>query len=345
MGSPGSTPADDELLRRINQAIDNKTKPLGALGRLEDLARQVCLVQQRTDPVLSQPALLVFAADHGIATEGVSAYPQSVTYQMVLNFLGGGAAVNVFARQSGMRLQVVDAGVAHDFDAHPDLLVRKLRHGTRNFLLEAAMSADECSRALATGAELVGALHALGTNVIGFGEMGIGNTSSASVLASLYCDLPLADCVGRGTGLDDAGVARKRDILQRALDRHGRPADAQGILRTYGGLEIAMIAGGILEAARRRMIVLIDGFIVSAALAAAHAMQPQVLAFCVFSHLSREYGHAAVLSRFGARPLLDMEMRLGEGSGAALAYPLVRAAAAFMNEMATFESAAVSRSQ
>ncbi len=329
----------------VRRRIDNKTKPLGALGRLEALALQICLVQERAEPELRNPSLLVFAADHGIAGEGVSAYPPEVTHQMVLNFLGGGAAVNVFARLNGLRLRVVDAGVAHTFEPHPDLAAEKIRAGTRNFLHQPAMTADECGRCLSTGASLVRKLHADGCNVVGFGEMGIGNTSSAAVLASLLCGLPLEQCVGRGTGLDDAGLAHKRAVLARAVEHHGRRDGAADILRTFGGYEIAMIAGGIMEAAALRMLILIDGFIVGAALAAAHALRPQVLPFCVFSHKSNESGHAALLDFFGARPLLDLDLRLGEGSGAALAYPVVRAAVAFINEMASFDSAAVSRGQ
>lgn len=327
---------------QVRNKIDRKTKPIGALGRLEDLATRICHIQQRLDPQLTKPTVLVFAGDHGIAAEGVSAYPADVTHQMVLNFLSGGAAINVFARQNGFALRVVDAGVNHEFAEHPSLIRAKVRAGTRNFAKEPAMTAEECDRALKTGAELVARFNDDGCNVIAFGEMGIANTSSAAVLASLLRGLPLAQCVGRGTGLDDLGLARKLGVLAQAVKHHGhldRPLD---VLRTFGGYEIAMIAGGIIEAARRRMLVIVDGFIVTAALAVAHALQSGVLNCCVFSHRSDESGHAALLASLDARPLLDLGLRLGEGTGAVLAFPVVQAAVSFLNEMATFESAAVS---
>jgi nicotinate-nucleotide--dimethylbenzimidazole phosphoribosyltransferase len=338
---------DEALARAIQKRIDSKTKPLGALGRLESLAHQICMVQQRLDPELNKPVLLVCAGDHGIAAEGVSAYPAEVTHQMVLNYLAGGAAINVFARANGLALHIADAGVNHDFSSTSGLIQAKVRRGTRNFLHEPAMTAAECEQALQKGAELVRGFHREGSNVIGFGEMGIANTSSAAVLASLYRGLPLLQCVGRGTGLDDAGVARKYAVLAQAVENRGALKTPMEVLCAFGGYEIAMIAGGILEAAAQRMLILIDGFIVSAALCAAQAIQvemrrPDVLPFCIFAHRSEETGHSGLMASLGARPLLDLGMRLGEGTGAALAYPMVKAAVAFMNEMATFESAAVS---
>jgi len=333
------------LALRVQQRIDSKTKPLGALGRLESLAHQICMVQGRLNPELRNPTLLVCAGDHGIAAEGVSAYPAEVTHQMVLNYLAGGAAINVFARANGFALHIADAGVNHDFAGVQGLIPAKVRAGTRNFLREPAMTAAECTLALQNGALQVRHFHAGGSNIIAFGEMGIANTSSAAVLASLLRGLPLAQCVGRGTGLDDAGLARKQAVLARAVEHHGRIDNPLDVLRTFGGYEIAMIAGGIMEAAARRMLILIDGFIVTAALAAACALRPDVLPFCIFAHRSDENGHAALLASLEARPLLDLQLRLGEGTGAALAYPLVKAAVAFMNEMASFESAAVSNKE
>lgn len=332
----------DAFALQIQKGIDSKTKPLGALGRLETLAHQICMVQQRLDPQLSNPTVLVFASDHGIAAEGVSAYPAAVTHQMVLNFLAGGAAINVFARQNDFALHVVDAGVNHEFADTRGLIRAKIRAGTRNFLHEPAMTTTECDQALQTGADLVRRFQGAGSNVVAFGEMGIANTSSAAVLASLLRGLPLAQCVGRGTGLDDAGLARKQAVLAQSVRNHGHLGNPLDVLQTFGGYEIAMIAGGIMEAAKLRMLILIDGFIVTAALAAAHALRPDVLPFCIFSHCSDEAGHATLLASLEVRPLLDLGLRLGEGTGAALAYPLVKAAVAFMNEMATFESAAVS---
>ncbi|NOT17019.1 MAG: nicotinate-nucleotide--dimethylbenzimidazole phosphoribosyltransferase [Sulfuriferula sp.] len=326
----------------LQSKIDQKTKPLGALGQLEDLALQIGLIQQTLTPVLRQPTMLVFAADHGIAHAGVSAYPQAVTEQMVLNFLRGGAAINVFCRANGLDLRVVDAGVNADFNGVAGLIDRKVAHGTANMAEQPAMTAAQCTLALAHGQALAQGLADEGCNVLGLGEMGIANTSSAALLAHCYTGLPLADCVGRGTGLDDAGLARKLSVLSAVLDLHGKPDDAMGILRCYGGLEIAMMAGAMLGAAARGMVVLVDGFIASAAYLAAAAIQPAMRDYAVFSHCSGEHGHRHLLAHLQARPLLSLGLRLGEGTGAALAYPLLVAAVAFLNEMATFASAGVS---
>ena len=338
---------DDALRGPLQQKIDGKTKPLGALGRLEALALQIGLIQQTLSPELRAPHILVCAGDHGALSDkngaGLSAYPQDVTWQMVENFLAGGAAINVFARQSGIELVVADAGVNHDFRTRDGLVDAKVSpHGTASYLEGPAMSAEQCEQAMANGARLVAELHARGCNVIGFGEMGIGNTASASLITHFLAGIPLADCVGRGTGLDDAGVARKLKLLRQAVDRHCGDPEPLSILARYGGYEIAMLAGGMLAAAERKMLLLIDGFIVTSALLVAATLHPAALQYCAFSHRSQERGHRLQLEHLGARPLLDMDLRLGEGTGAALAWPLVRAAAAFLNEMASFESAGVS---
>lgn len=326
----------------LQSKIDQKTKPLGALGQLENLALQIGLIQQTLTPVLHQPTMLVFAADHGIANAGVSAYPQAVTEQMVLNFLRGGAAINVFCRANGLDLRVVDAGVNADFNGVAGLIDRKIAHGTANMAEQPAMTAAQCELALAHGQALAQGLADEGCNVLGLGEMGIANTSSAALLTHCYTGLPLADCVGRGTGLDNAGLARKLGVLSAVLDLHGKPDHAVDILRCYGGLEIAMMAGAMLGAAARGMVVLVDGFIASAAYLAAAAIQPAMRDYAVFSHCSDEHGHQHLLTYLQARPLLSLGLRLGEGTGAALAYPLLVAAVAFLNEMATFASAGVS---
>ena len=328
-----------ELRRRI----DDKTKPVGSLGRLEELALQLGLIQGTLTPDVASAAVYVFAADHGIAREGVSAYPQAVTAQMVKNFLAGGAAISVFARLNGMALRVVDAGVAEPCAPHPLLVSRRVGAGTRSFLDAPAMSAAERDAAMKAGAQLMCEARAEGMRVVALGDMGIGNTSSASVLTSLITGAPLERCVGRGAGLDDAGLKRKIATLERAVHLRGDPHDPLERLRMYGGFEIAMLAGALMEAAREPLVILVDGFIVCAALAIAAAEEAEVLRCCVFSHRSAEPGHDLLLARLGARPLLDLGMRLGEGTGAALAYPLVKAAAAFLNDMATFESAQVSR--
>jgi nicotinate-nucleotide--dimethylbenzimidazole phosphoribosyltransferase len=338
------TPPDAALATAIQLKIDTKTKPLGALGQLESLARQVALVQQTLTPVLRRPHVLVFAADHGIAQAGVSQYPPEVTHQMVRNFASGGAAINVFCRQNGLGLTIVDAGVRGSFADLPAVRAEKLAEGTQNFLHAPAMTAAQCTDALARGARLADELHATGCNVLGLGEMGIGNTASAAVLMHLLTGQPLAACVGRGTGLDAAGVARKLAILTRAVAAHPAldPADPLAVLATFGGFEIAQLCGALLRAAERQMLLLIDGFIGSAALLVAARLAPAVLSYCVFCHESGEQGHRLLVAELGGQPLLRLGLRLGEGTGCALAYPLVQAAVGFLNEMASFESAGVS---
>lgn len=322
--------------------IDAKTKPLGALGRLEALALKIGLIQESGSPRLVRPQILLFAADHGAVAEGISAYPQDVTWQMVQNFLSGGAAINVFAREAGIEVQVIDAGVRHDFPPHPGLRDCKIGPGTANYVQEPAMSAEQCARAVVTGAELVRECARQGTNVIGCGDMGIGNTAAASLLMHRVGGVPLSECVGRGAGLDEAGLARKQAALERAAHRRPGKLAPLDALAEYGGFEIAMMTGAFLAAAEARMVILVDGFIAGAALLAASRLYPAVLEYCVFAHLSNEAGHRRMLELLGAEPLLALGMRLGEGTGAALAYPIVRSAVAFLNEMASFADAGVS---
>lgn len=330
---------DPLLAAELSQAIDNKTKPLGSLGALETLARQIGLIQQTTNVALNKPAILVFAADHGVVAEGISAYPQSVTWQMVENFLSRGAAINVFARQNGCALQIIDAGVNHDFGRRAALTDCKVGRGTANFAQKPAMSWAECAAALAHGMRIVGNLEG---NVIGFGEMGIGNTTAAAALMHKLTGVPVADCVGAGTGLSPEGVLHKQAVIEAAMALHGEMSEPLDVLATFGGFEIAMIVGAMLKAAERRMVLLIDGFIVSSALLVAARMQPAILDYCVFSHCSDEAGHARMLEHFNAKPLLNLGLRLGEGTGCALALPLLHAAVNFLGEMATFQSARVS---
>lgn len=331
------------LQLQIQTKIDQKTKPTGALGQLEALALQMAMIQQTTAPELQRPAILVFAGDHGIAEEGVSAYPQAVTAQMVYNFLSGGAGVNVFARQHGFALTIVDSGVNHVFAPHANLIDAKIGMGTANFLYFPAMSLEACQLALAKGADIVRAQVAQGSRVIAFGEMGISNTASASCLMSVLTHLPLHQCVGRGTGLDARGVEHKLSVLTTALSTHHIDMDDPlQVLATYGGYEIAMMVGAMLAAAEARCVLLIDGFIATAALLVAHKHTPAVLDYCVFAHCSGEQGHRILLQYLKVQPLLDLGLRLGEGTGAVLAYPLLQSAVAFLNEMASFESAGVS---
>ncbi|CAM2191999.1 Nicotinate-nucleotide--dimethylbenzimidazole phosphoribosyltransferase [Paraburkholderia kururiensis] len=341
-GLPFVEPLDQSLRDRLQHLIDTRTKPPGSLGRLETLARQIGMIQRTTQPSVTRPALIIFAGDHGIAHEGVSPYPQAVTAQMVANFLAGGAAVNAFSGVADLALEVVNAGVAAPLDTSPNLVDIPVARGTRNFAHEPAMTRDEALEAMRAGASRVRHHAALGTNVIGFGEMGIANTSSAACLMSRLCGVSIDECVGRGTGLDNAGLAKKRNVLAAALERHPVSGDPLDVLATFGGFEIAMMAGAFLAAAEAHMVILVDGFIATAALVVADAIAPDVREYCVFAHASNEAGHRRMLDHFGARPLLALDMRLGEGTGAALAVPLLRAAVAFLNEMASFESAGVS---
>lgn len=331
---------DPKFEAALKAAIDGKTKPPGALGRIEALAAQIARLQRTLAPRADRCRLTILAADHGIAAEGVSAYPQAVTREMVRNFLAGGAAANVFASAAGAEVVVVDAGVAGAPLSHPDLLSRRIGPGTANSAEGPAMTGGQLARALAEGAALGRAGEA---EAMAFGEMGIGNTSAAALVVAKLLGLPVAQIAGRGTGLDDAGLAHKRRVLERAaLRTPGRlPPDAA--LAEYGGFEIAMMAGAMAAAAEARRLVLVDGFIATAAAACALARAPGLRGAFVFCHLSEEQGHGTVLRALGAEPLLSLGLRLGEGTGALLALPLVRAAAAMLCEMASFESAGVSR--
>ena len=335
---------NNELRQQLQQIIDSKTKPLGALGRLETLALQLGMIQGTLTPHITQPQIRVFAADHGLTKHGTSAYPSAVTAQMVYNFLQGGAAINVLAHQHNIDLKVVDAGVDADFanspfKDHPQLLDYKVRHGSRDALTEPAMTEVECLTALNNGMKVV---KSLAGNLLIVGEMGIGNTSAASLLLARLGDIPLADCIGRGTGLDDAGLQHKTDILTQVLARHNEAQSPLDALAALGGLEIAMMAGALIQAASERRILLIDGFIASSALLVAERLAPGVAQYAIFAHHSVEPGHAHLLKLLNAEPLLNMGMRLGEGSGAALAYPLLQSACAIINEMASFSDAGIS---
>ncbi|HEY3045916.1 MAG TPA: nicotinate-nucleotide--dimethylbenzimidazole phosphoribosyltransferase [Polaromonas sp.] len=327
------------LEARLRHKIDHKTKPVGALGALEDLALQLGLIQRRETVTLHDPQMVVFAADHGIAAEGVSAYPQAVTVQMVGNMLAGGAAINVFARQHGFTLQVVDAGVAAELPAHPQLLQRKIAQGTKNLCIEPAMSPAQAHAALKAGREIV---QALPGNVVAFGEMGIANTSAAALLLARLTGATIEDATGRGTGLGDQQLTHKQGVLLRALARHQSATEPLDVLAALGGLEIAMMSGAMLQAASERRVVLVDGFIAGSAALVAHALVPQVRDYMVFCHRSAERGHSLLLDHLKAKPLLELGLRLGEGTGALLAWPLVQSAAHFLNEMASFDSAGVS---
>ena len=335
--------ADAGKRMALQSLLDNKTKPQGSLGQLEGLAHQLGEILQSHSPVLVQPQLLVFAGDHGLAAQGVSAYPSDVTWQMVENFLSGGAAVSVLARQHGIALTVVDCGVRHEFltpgqAPRPGLMVRKIAHGTADTSLQPAMSAAQCDAALANGAAL---LRDLPGNALLLGEMGIGNTSAASLLLARLAGLDIAQCTGAGTGLDAQAVLRKTAVLSTVLARHAPARSPLEVMAAFGGFEMATMLGAVLQAAHERRVIVVDGFITSAVVLLAHALRPHVLQRCVFAHRSGEKAHGLMLEQMGARPLLDLGLRLGEGSGAALAWPLLQSACLILREMASFASAGV----
>ena len=340
---------DPALTQALQRKLDQKTKPLGSLGQLETLSMKLGQILGTESPTLEQPQLVVFAGDHGLAAHGVSAYPSDVTWQMVENFLSGGAAVSVLARQHGIQLTVVDCGVKHDFlqnlppgATRPGLLVRKLASGeggTADALNQPAMTQTQCHEAIANGQAVV---QQLPGNVLLLGEMGIGNTSAASLLLARLTGQDIAVCTGAGTGLDDAAVLRKIGVLREVLQRHAAAITPLDALAAFGGFEMASMLGAVVQAAHERRVVMVDGFIASAVVLVAHALQPLVLQRCVFAHRSGERGHALMLAQLKAQPLLDLGLRLGEGSGAALAWPLLQSACAVLREMASFAQAGVS---
>lgn len=328
------------LAQRLQHLLDHKTKPLGSLGQLESLASQIGLILGTESPRLDQPQLLVCAADHGLAARGVSAFPSDVTWQMVENFLSGGAAVSVLARQHGIALSVVDCGVNHAFAARAGLIDKKIAPGTADSSEQPAMTAAQCAQAIESGREVV---RSLPGNALLLGEMGIGNTSAAALLLARLAGRDIAECTGAGTGLDAAGVARKTALLAQVLARHAQATEPLAALAAFGGFEMATLVGAVLQAAQERRVVLVDGFITTAAVLVAHALQPHVLQRCLFAHRSGERGHALMLDYLNAKPLLDLGLRLGEGSGAALAWPLLVSACALLREMASFAGAGVSQ--
>lgn len=330
------------LHQRLLDKINNKTKPVGSLGRLEALAVQLGLILGTETPRLLAPQMVVCAGDHGLVQQGVSAYPSDVTWQMVENFLSGGAAVSVLARQHGIGLTVVDCGVNHDFAPRVGLQIRKVAYGTADSLEQAAMSMEQCLQAIQHGRDLLAALDG---NVVLLGEMGIGNTSAASLLMARLSGIDIAACTGAGTGLDATAVHRKTDVLRAVLAKHADATEPLDVLAAMGGFEIATLVGVVLQAALERRVIVVDGFITSAAVLVATRMAPLVRQRCVYAHCSGERGHRGMLEVLQAQALLDLGLRLGEGSGAALAWPLLQSASVLMCEMASFEGAGVSRSE
>jgi nicotinate-nucleotide--dimethylbenzimidazole phosphoribosyltransferase len=332
---------DSNQADEIRRVIDHKTKPPGSLGRLEELAYQIAAWQGTTEPGLHRPTILVFAGDHGASVHPLSAFPREVTRQMVLNFLSGGAAINVFARQNGMELRVIDCGILGSPIEHSNLISARIGPGTADYLQEDAMTRKELQQCELHGRRIIQELSQRNCNVVGFGEMGISNTSSASLIMHFLTGLPLEECVGPGTGLDSEAISKKYDLLSTAANRRPDLREANEVLQAFGGFEIAQMAYAMCEAHRQGMLVLVDGFISSVAYLAAGRMVPELQEAALFCHESAETAHSSLLQCFGARPILELNMRLGEGTGVAMAYPIIRNAVAFINEMASFESAGV----
>ena len=329
---------------KLQHKIDIKTKPLRSLGQLESLALQLGQILGTESPKLDQPQMLVFAGDHGLTARGVSAFPSDVTWQMVENFIAGGACVSVLAKANNISLNVVDCGVNHEFldvskTPRTGLLNAKIAHGTVDSSNAAAMTAAQCQQAVENGMTIVKNLPG---NAILLGEMGIGNTSAASLILSRLQGLDIADCTGAGTGLDGAGIDRKTAVLRKVLAFHAGVTAPLDVMAAFGGFEMATMLGAVFQAAAEQRVIVVDGFITTAVILVAHALQPTVLQRCVFAHRSGERGHGLMLEKLNSKPLLDMGLRLGEGSGAALAWPLLLAACAVLREMASFESAGVS---
>lgn len=334
---------DKRIVPALTDKINNLVKPKGSLGRLEELALQIGTIQQSLNPQLRHPQNIIFAADHGIVKEGVSFSAPEVTAQAIPNFLKGGAGINMFCRQHGFKLKIVDCGVNYDFQGLEGLIDRKIRKGTRNYLYEAAMTPEEFDRAIEIGAEITESACEEGCNIISFGEMGIANTSSSSIWMSFLANIPLSQCVGAGSGLDNEGIRHKYDVLHRAVQNYQGDRSTEDILRYFGGYEMVAAIGGMLKAAELKMIVLIDGFIMTACALAAQHLYPAVSEYFIFTHEGDESGHQLLLHYLKAKALLHLGLRLGEGTGAVCAYPLVDSAVRMINEMNSFQKAAITK--
>ncbi|HWI41239.1 MAG TPA: nicotinate-nucleotide--dimethylbenzimidazole phosphoribosyltransferase [Verrucomicrobiae bacterium] len=336
-------PVDPLLIAGAQALLDDKTKPLGSLGRLEEIASRFCAITGCTDGCCGKKVIFTFAGDHGVVEEGVSAFPKEVTPQMVYNFLTGGAGVNVLARHAGAEVRVVDIGVDHDFEPTPGLLLRKVGRGTRNLCRGAAMTREEAVAAVEVGIELAAEAAREGVSLVGTGEMGIGNTTPSSAMIAVFSGLPVEEVTHRGTGIDDQALLRKREVIARGLEvNRPDPSDPLDVLAKVGGFEIAGIAGLVLGCAAERIPVVVDGFISTAGALVACEIDPRVKDYIFASHKSVEVGHAFMLQRIGAEPILDLRMRLGEGTGAALAMGIIEASLKILREMATFSQAGVS---
>ena len=351
-----------ELQSAIQEKIDNLNKPKGSLGRLEELAMQVCLVQQTLEPSLAHPCHLLLGGDHGIEREGVSVSPREVTWQQMINFTRGGGGVNMFCRQHGFHLRIVDVGVDYDLSHVEGIIDRKIARGTKNFLYEPAMTEQEFDRAIAVGVDLVDACCAEGCRVVSIGEMGIANTSPSSIWMHLFGNIPLEDCIGAGAGLDTPGIRHKYEVLSKAVQKSPKLGDNRGlnngspsdplppnlggiieVIRYFGGFEMVAAIGAMLRAAEQHLIILVDGFIMTACAVAAIRLCPAVQDYMIFTHCGDESGHQRMLDIVGAKPLLHLGLRLGEGTGALCAFPIVDSAVRMMNEMNNFDNAQITK--
>lgn len=334
---------DENLRPSIIDKINNLTKPKGSLGRLEEIALQIALIQQTLTPALHKPQNIIFAADHGIVDEGVSLSPKEVTWQQLSNFLHGGAGVNFLCRQHGFELKIVDVGVDYDLPYEKGIIDMKVRRGTRNYLYEAAMTQEEMELCIERGAEVVRRCHEEGSNVLSFGEMGIGNTSSSSLWMTYFTGIPLEQCVGAGSGLNQQGIRHKYEVLKRSMENYNGDGSATDIIRYFGGLEMVMAVGAMLQAAELKMLILVDGFIMTNCMLAAMQLYPAVKDYAIFGHCGDESGHKLILEYMQAKPLINLGLRLGEGTGAICAYPLVDSAVRMINEMDNFAHASITK--
>lgn len=335
--------ADEAIRSALIDKINNLTKPKGSLGTLEHLALQIGWIQQSLSPKLNNPQNIIFAADHGIVEEGVSLSPKEITWQQISNFLHGGAGVNFLCRQHGFKLKIVDAGVDYDLPYEQGIINMKVRKGTRSYLHQAAMTEEEMELCLYRGAEVVRRCHEEGSNVLSFGEMGIGNTSSSSLWMTCFTGIPLEQCVGAGSGLNNDGIRHKYNVLKQSLENYKGDGSPRDIIRHFGGLEMAMAVGGMLQAAELKMVILVDGFIMTNCILAASKLYPEVLDYAIFGHCGDETGHKLLLDSMAAQPLLNLGLRLGEGTGAICAYPIVDSAVRMINEMDNFANASITK--
>lgn len=336
-------PTDKALEPAILTKIDNLNKPKGSLGRLEELALQVCLIQQTLDPSLAHPCHLLLGADHGIEREGVSVSPREVTWQQMINFTRGGGGVNMFCRQHRFKLRIVDVGVDYDLTDVDGVINRKIAHGTKDFLYEPAMTEDEFDRAIQTGSDLVDECISEGCRILSIGEMGIGNTSPSSIWMHLFTGIPLADCIGAGAGLDAPGIRHKYEVLSRALANYKSAPSPISPLIYFGGYEMIAAIGAMLRAAENHLVLLIDGFIMTACALAATKLYPASKDYMILTHCGDESGHKMMIGAMGVKALLNLGLRLGEGTGALCAFPIVDSAVRMINEMNNFDNAKITK--